>query len=58
MINITTKTRAKESLKMFNKLNSFMFEQQCGELKNCTADQLSKLQNAMMVLADIIKKNS
>lgn len=37
MINITTKTRAKESLKMFNKLNSFMFEQQCGELKNCTA---------------------
>ena len=26
MINITTKTRAKESLKMFNKLNSFMFE--------------------------------
>lgn len=55
-INYSCKTKAKASLKLFNQIASFLFEQEYGELK-----WNSKAQNALIeakkALAEIINKN-
>lgn len=55
-INYNCKTKAKASLKLFNQIASFLFEQEYGELKGN-----SKAQNALIeakkALAEIINKN-
>ena len=35
-IKVSVKTKAKETLKLFNQLRSYLFEQEYGELSNCT----------------------
>lgn len=55
-INYSCKTKAKASLKLFNQISSFLFEQEFDELKG-----QKKAQNALIeakkVLAEIINKN-
>ena len=55
-INYSCKTKAKASLKLFNQISSFLFEQEFDELKG-----QKKAQNALIeakkVLAEIIDKN-
>lgn len=59
MSGITNKcqTKAKGALKVFNSLNSYLFEQEYGELSNCTPAQKKTLKDALLVLNDIIKNN-
>lgn len=51
------KTGLKESLKLLNHLNSFLFEQQCGELKYFKQSQIEALSKASRVLARQIKNH-
>ena len=55
-INYSCKTKAKASLKLFNQISSFLFEQEFDELK-----EQKKAQNALIeakkALAEIINKN-
>ena len=55
-INYSCKTKAKASLKLFNQISSFLFEQESDELKG-----QKKAQNALIeakkALAEIINKN-
>lgn len=55
-INISTKTKNKEALKLANHLSSFLFEQEYDELKNCTSAQKKTLKDALTVLGSIITK--
>lgn len=54
-VNIPTKYKA--TLKMFNALNSYMFEQEYEDLKHITASDKETLKAALKVLASIIKKD-
>lgn len=54
-IKINAKTKAKETLKLFNHIRSYMFEQEYGELSNCTPAQKKTLEEALLVLNSIIK---
>lgn len=56
-IKISTKTKAKETLKLLNHLSSYLFEQEYGELSNCTSAQKNTLKEALLVL-DLIIRNS
>ena len=56
-IKISTKTKAKETLKLFNHLSSYLFEQEYDELSNCTSAQKKTLRDALLVL-DLIIRNS
>ena len=56
-IKVSVKTKAKEALKLSNHLRSFLFEQEYGELSNCTSAQKKTLKDALLVLNDIIKYN-
>lgn len=38
-IRVSVKTKAKEALKLSNHLRSYLFEQEYGELSNCTPVQ-------------------
>ena len=38
-IKVSVKTKAKETLKLSNHLRSYLFEQEYGELSNCTPVQ-------------------
>ena len=56
MITYTCKTKAKASLKLFNHISTYLFEQEYGDLdRNEKAKSL--LREAKMVLYDIINKN-
>ena len=55
-IKISVKTKAKETLKLSNHLRSFLFEQEYGELSNCTPAQKKTLRDALLVLDSIVNK--
>lgn len=56
-IKINVKTKAKETLKLLNHLKSYIFEQEFGELSNCTPTQRKTLREALLVLESIVNKN-
>lgn len=56
-IKISVKTKAKETLKLSNHLMSYLFEQEYGELSNCTSAQKKTLREALLVLDSIIRKS-
>lgn len=52
-IKVSSKTKAKETLKLSNHLRSYLFEQveqEYGELSNCTTSQKKILKDALLVL--------
>ena len=55
-IKVSVKTKAKEALKLSNHLRSFLFEQEYGELSNCTPAQKKTLSDALLVLNSIVNK--
>ena len=55
-INYNCKTKAKASLKLFNQISSFLFEQEYDELKGNNKAQ-NALIEAKKALAEIINKN-
>jgi len=56
-IKISSKTKAKETLKLANHLMSYLFEQEYGELSNCTTSQKKILKDALLVLNSIVSKS-
>ena len=56
-IKVSVKTKAKETLKLSNHLRSFLFEQEYGELSNCTPAQKKNLRSALLVLNSIVSKS-
>ena len=56
-IKISVKTKAKETLKLSNHLSSYLFEQEYGELSNCTPAQKKTLKDALLVLDLIIRSS-
>ena len=54
---IICKTEAKASLKLLNHINSFMFEEECRELKWFTEPQKKHLKDAAKALCKIIDKH-
>ena len=57
MITYSVKTKNKRTLKVFNALNSYLFEQEFGELKDVSNTDINKIKEACKVLASIIHKN-
>ena len=55
MITYTCKTKAKASLKLFNHISSYLFEQEYDELRG-NERAMSLLNEAKKVLYDIIHK--
>ena len=55
-INYSCKTKAKASLKLFNQISSFLFEQEFDELRGQKRAQ-NALIEAKKALAEIINKN-
>lgn len=56
-IKVSFKTKAKATLKLANHLRSYLFEQEYGELSNCTTAQKKILKDALLVLNSIISKS-
>ena len=56
-IKVSVKTKAKETLKLSNHLRSYLFEQEYGELSNCTPSEKKVLKDALSVLNSIIVKS-
>ena len=56
-IKVSSKTKAKETLKLANHLRSYLLEQEYGELSNCTTSQKKILKDALLVLNSIVSKN-
>ncbi len=56
-IKISVKTKAEETLKLSNHLRSFLFEQEYGELSNCTSAQKKILRDALLVLNSVVSKS-
>ena len=56
-ITISTKTDKRASLKLLNQINSFLFEEQYGELKNAPSIVTKRLKLAAKGLADVINKS-
>lgn len=56
-IRVSTKTKAKEALKLSNHLRTYLFQEECGELSSCTFLQKKTLRDALSVLNFIISKN-
>ena len=57
MYKISVKTKAKETLKLSNHLRSYLFEQEYGELSNCTSAQKKTLRDALLVLNSVVSKS-
>ena len=55
-ITISTNTKAKATLKLYNQLNSYMFEQECDELKYANQSNIKALRAAQKALSTIISK--
>ena len=50
-------TNKKATLKLYNLMNSYLFEQDSGELKDVRNTDINKIKEACKVLASIIHKN-
>ena len=55
-ITISTNTKAKATLKLYNQLTSYMFEQECEELKYANPSNIKTLKAAQKVLSMIINR--
>ena len=55
-ITISTNTKAKATLKLYNQLTSYMFEEECGELKYANPSNIKALKAAQKVLSMIISR--
>ena len=55
-ITVSTNTKAKATLKLYNQLTSYLFEQECGELKYVNSSNIKVLKDAQEVLSMIISK--
>lgn len=53
-LNVSCKTKAKASLKLYNQIASYLFEQEYDELRNHPKEKLA-LVSAKQALAEIIK---
>lgn len=54
-IRVYSNTRKKATLKLFNALTSYLFEQEFGELESATIQQKETLKSAQKVLGELIK---
>ena len=50
-------TNKKATLKLYNLINSYLFEQEFGELEGVSSTDINKIKEACKVLASIISKN-
>ena len=57
MITTIVKTKAKATLKLYNMINTYLFEQEYGDLKNVATSDIDKIKECKGVLAKIINKN-
>ena len=55
-IKVSTSTKAKATLKLYNQLTSYLFEQECGELKYAYPSNIKVLKDAQKVLSMIISR--
>ena len=55
-ITISTNTKAKATLKLYNQLASYMFEEEYGELKYANQSNIKALKAAQKVLSMIISR--
>ena len=55
-ITISTNSKAKATLKLYNQLVSYMFEQEFGELKYANQSNIKALKAAQKALSIIINK--
>ena len=55
-ITIKSNTTAKATLKLRNQIASYLFEQECGELKGVSKQDIALLKEAVSVLNKIITK--
>ena len=56
-ITISTNSKAKATLKLSNYLRTYLFEEEYGDLNNCTKDQIKILKDALTVLNQIVINN-
>lgn len=56
-ITCKTNTKKKATLKLFNLINSYLFEQEFDELEGVSSTDINKIKEACKVLASIINKN-
>ena len=57
MITTIVKTKAKATLKLYNMINTYLFEQEYGDLKNVATSDIDKIKECKGVLVKIINKN-
>ena len=55
-IKVSTSTKAKATLKLYNQLASYMFEEEYGELKYANQSNIKALKAAQKVLSMIISR--
>ena len=55
-ITISTNSKAKATLKLYNQLTSYMFEEEYGELKYANQSNIKALKAAQKVLSMIISR--
>ena len=55
-ITISTNTKARATLKLYNQLTSYMFEEEYGELKYANPSNIKALKAAQKVLSMIISR--
>ena len=55
-IKVSTSTKTKATLKLYNQLTSYLFEQECGELKYAYPSNIEALKAAQKVLSMIISR--
>ena len=55
-IKVSTSTKVKATLKLYNQLTSYLFEQECGELKYAYPSNIEALKAAQKVLSMIISR--
>lgn len=55
-ILVKVNTKAKATLKLYNQMMSYLFEQECGELKGVSNSDIETIRKACKVLTKIIKE--
>ena len=55
-ITVQTKTNKKETLKLYNTITSYLFEQEFNELRNVSRNDIQKIKDAKIALFNIINK--
>ena len=55
-IKVSTNTKAKATLKLYNQLTFYLFEQECEELKYAYPSNIKVLKDAQKVLSMIISR--